>query len=110
MPEDIFKSVRALLPKWQSDRVTYPLEDTRASVAFLAVKACEEELRAALTIAEQLRSAEVEPLDNAQMARSEALRVAKRVLSSGTAFSTGAVPALELVKVAKYILKGTPDA
>ena len=40
--------VRTLLPKWQADRVTYPVDDIRASVAFLAVKACEEELKAAI--------------------------------------------------------------
>ena len=40
--------VRALIPKWVSDRATYPLDDVRAPIAFLAVKACEKELATAL--------------------------------------------------------------
>ncbi len=40
--------VKALLPKWQAERATYPLGDPRASAAFLAVKMCHDELLTAL--------------------------------------------------------------
>lgn len=42
--------VKALIPKWVSDRATYPLDDIRTPMAFLAVKACGEELTEAFAV------------------------------------------------------------
>lgn len=46
--EDVIARVRALIPKWQTDRSGYPLDDDRGSAAFCAVKLCGDELLAAL--------------------------------------------------------------
>jgi hypothetical protein len=49
--DQVIANVRALADQWLADRLAYPLDDPRASVAFIAVKACEEELRALLPAA-----------------------------------------------------------
>lgn len=54
--------------------------------------------------------AEAEPLDDAQRARVEALRVAKRTLGSSSVLSSSAPPSqftvIDILRIAHYVLEG----
>lgn len=45
---EVVEAMRALATKWRDDRCQYPLNSLGASMAFIAVKQCGEELEAVL--------------------------------------------------------------